>query len=433
MLDLNPQFDRALDLLNSTKKPVFLTGNAGTGKSTLLKHFRENTNKNVVVLAPTGVAAVNVDGQTIHSFFGFGIGITPERAFSSSKSSKLVEILKNMDTLVIDEISMVRADLLDCIDQAIKKALNLKKNAIPFGGIQVVFIGDLYQLPPVVLGHENERFSTEYKSPYFFDAKCLSGFNMETVQLQKIYRQEDLAFIDVLNKIRNGVAQNEDFAVVNTQLIEKVGGFSDDIPSVTLTTTNKSANEENESRLKRLDAEQFIFNAQITGDFKESHFPTDRELRLKEGSQVMMLNNDKEGRWVNGTVGRIKSIKKDLLVVVFDEPEKARSRELAIDRFEWEVKAHEWNENKKKMELKTLGTFSQFPLRLAWAITIHKSQGKTFDRAVVDMGFGAFAHGQVYVALSRCKSLEGLRLVKNIVPRHIMIDARVNEFHSSTV
>ena len=425
-MELNAEFKAALQKLNKTNRSIFITGNAGTGKSTLLKHFQTTTKKRVVVLAPTGVSALNVGGQTIHSFFGFPPGITPEKAAREKPSKNLLKILENLDTLVIDEVSMVRADLMDCIDIALRRFLGVHE---PFAGVQMVFIGDLHQLPPIVMPDERERFKTEYLSPYFFDAKVFLETQFDFTHLKKIYRQEDQDFINVLNKIRVNAASNWDLDILNANVLKNAEAFQKtDHDHITLTTTNKAADAINALRLERLKSREETYHAEFSGEFERRNHPTLSELKLKEGAQIMMLNNDMEGRWVNGSIGKITKISfdagsgEDLLhVEIEDETYKVKPHT-------WELHKYSWNEEKNELDQETIGAFRQYPLRLAWAITIHKSQGKTFDKVVIDLGRGAFAHGQVYVALSRCRSLGGLLLQKPIQPKHIWSNRRVKAF-----
>jgi len=430
-IELNEQFEQALQHLNKTNRSLFITGNAGTGKSTLLTHFKKNTKKKVVVLAPTGVSALNVKGQTIHSFFGFPPNITPEKVRREKASQTLLAILKNLDVMVIDEVSMVRADLMDCIDEALRRFLDTSE---PFGGVQMVFIGDLHQLPPVVAGdEERERFRTEYASPYFFDAKVFENSDFDFLELKKIYRQKDGEFLNILNKIRINKVTAWDLDTLNARVLADPKEFHNtDHSYITLTTTNKAANEINQLRLERLKSWPEVYKAEYSGEFEARNHPTLANLELKKGAQIMMLNNDMEGRWVNGSIGKITKIEYDTggagdALHVQLEGKKGI---VVVERYTWELHKYYWDAEKNEMEMDTIGKFKQYPIRLAWAVTIHKSQGKTFDKVVVDIGKGAFAHGQVYVALSRCRSMEGLLLQKPIQSRHIWSNQRIDMFHS---
>lgn len=423
-IDLNPQFQKALGLMENSRKNIFLTGRAGTGKSTLLNHFRNTTKKKVVVLAPTGVAALNVRGQTIHSFFKFKPNITLQKVKGTYKKNDSKNLYAKIETIVIDEISMVRSDLLDCID----KFLQLNRfSSEPFGGVQMVFIGDLYQLPPVVTSSEREIFQTHYASQYFFDAKVFGQLQIEFIELEKVYRQKDDEFINLLNAVRNNSATEEHLAQINKRYDPK---YVADPKSLTiyLTTTNDLADTINNQQLALLKQKQFIYHGLVTGSFEKNSLPTDIELSLKAGSQIMMLNNDSLGRWVNGTIGKIIDIEKDedgedLIIVQFGD-----GSIWAVTPFTWELFQFSFDQKKSSLVSETVGTFTQFPLRLAWAVTIHKSQGKTFDNVVIDIGRGTFVHGQLYVALSRCTSFEGIVLKQPIAKRHIFMDWKVVKF-----
>ncbi|MBU0952650.1 MAG: AAA family ATPase [Elusimicrobia bacterium] len=410
--------------MENTGKNLFVTGKAGTGKSTLLQYFRLNTQKKVVVLAPTGVAALNVNGETIHSFFGFKPGITIKKVDKLKRKNS--GIYQEIDAIIIDEISMVRADLLDCVNLFLR--LKGRDSSRAFGGVQMIFIGDLYQLPPVVKDEEKEMMRMHYESPYFFDAKVFEYFSMEFIELGKIYRQEDENFISLLNSIRNNSISYKQIATLNERLgfeftkeLEK--GFA-----VHLTTTNKMALEINNERLNELGAEVATYQAQVSGDFNDKSYPTDYELKVGRGAQIMMLNNDSSGRWVNGSVGKIVDIRpsNDGMDVILVELANGRTEEVLPHV--WEVLHYKLNENTHTIDTETAGTFTQHPMKLAWAITIHKSQGKTFDRVIIDIGTGTFAHGQMYVALSRCVSLEGVSLKKPIKKSHILMDWKIREF-----
>lgn len=427
-IEINPDFARALDLLENTQKNLFITGKAGTGKSTLLQYFREHTAKNIVVLAPTGVAALNVKGQTIHSFFHFPPHITVQAVAKSPPSKKLKEMLGKIDAIVIDEVSMVRADLMDCIDTVLRFC---RKKQEPFGGLQMIFIGDLYQLPPVVSGIEERKlFQTHYKSPYFFDSKALENLEMEFMELGKIYRQKDQDFIDLLNKIRNSSVDRGDIAKLNSRLNPNfdsghtLKGFY-----ITLTTTNASADILNHEKLSKLKGKPKTYYGTITGKFDNTHLPTTMKLEVKAGAQIMLLNNDSGKRWVNGSIGKIVEIEsdpdlgEDVLIIQLND-----GKVVKVTPHTWEIFRYFFNKEAGHLDVEVVGSFTQYPLRLAWAVTIHKSQGKTFDNVVVDLGKGSFVQGQVYVAISRCTSFEGLVLKKPIHEKHIWVDYRIMRF-----
>lgn len=419
-LELTSEFRRALDLLERGAHNLFITGRAGTGKSTLLQQFRAVTRKNVVVLAPTGVAAVNVGGQTIHSFFGFKPDITPDRVKKVSNSKQ--ELYKKIDTVIIDEISMVRADLLDAVARFL--ALNGKTSRRPFGGAQMVLFGDLYQLSPVVQSREEELFHSYYESPYFFSAKSFEDLGLEWIDLSKVFRQTDVAFLEILNRIRNGTVLDEDLARLNARLREEIELESLD-DYVFLTTTNDGASAINRHQLHRIPSKKYSFTAEVTGSFDAKSFPTQCELELKEGAQVMLLNNDSLGRWINGTIARIKKIdaRKERLIVTLPD-----SSEEEVKAYRWDMFHFELDKTSRRLIPVSVGQFVQFPVRLAWAITIHKSQGLTFDKVVLDLSRGTFAHGQLYVALSRLRTLAGLILTRPVKRGHILLDRRIQKF-----
>lgn len=421
-IDLNPQFQRALDIMEKTRKNVFITGRAGTGKSTLLNYFCDQTAKKAVILAPTGVAAVNVGGQTIHSFFGFKPDVTPSSIRRKVKDEKK-NLYKKLETIVIDEISMARADLLDCVDRFLR--LNGPTEKLPFGGIQMIFIGDLYQLPPVVSGQEKEIFRGHYTTPYFFGAKVFDELDMEFVELEKIYRQKDGEFIRLLNAIRNRSVTDDDLALLNRRVDPEFSAPPDDF-FICLTSTNEQANRINDEQIARLKGKTYTFHGLVEGDFGKEYLPTQVELKLKKGAQIMLLNNDAYGRWVNGTVGKMTGVKKDE-----DEEEVIIARldngmRVEIAPYTWELFRLALKDGELTSEV--VGSFTQYPVRLAFAVTIHKSQGKTFERAVIDVGRGTFAHGQMYVALSRCTTLDGIVLKKPIRKSHILMDWQVVKF-----
>lgn len=424
-IEINAEFKKALEVMEHTSKNVFITGKAGTGKSTLLDYFRAHTHKKVVVLAPTGVAALNVKGETIHSFFRFKPDITLQKI--KKHSGKRGRIFKEIDAIIIDEISMVRSDLLDCVDKFLR--LNAADSKQPFGGIQMIFIGDLYQLPPVVTSREKDIFRSHYQSQYFFDAAVFLQFPMELIELEKIYRQKDEKFIGLLNAIRNNSITDDDLTLLNSRLGADLTTGGSPGYTVHLGTTNKTAAEINAQHLNRLKTKIHTYSAKIEGDFKEYSYPTDSELRLAVGAQVMLLNNDAAGRWVNGSLGEITRIK-------FNQEINADSISVRLTEgnieeilpFSWEIFHFNFDEKTSLIEAETVGSFTQYPLKPAWAITIHKSQGKTFERVIIDMGRGAFAHGQTYVALSRCRSFEGISLVRPLRKSDILMDRRVVRF-----
>jgi ATP-dependent DNA helicase PIF1 len=427
-LEINEQFQQALDLMENTGRHVFITGKAGTGKSTLLNYFRKVTRKRIAVLAPTGVAALNVQGQTIHSFCGFRPDISLDKVKKKTQKDKdRPSIYKKLDTIIIDEISMVRADLLDCVEKFLR--LNGPQPKKHFGGIQMIFIGDLYQLPPVVTTAEKNIFRLQYDSPYFFSSQIFMDpkFKMEFVELEKIYRQTEEDFIALLNAIRNRSTTDADIVHLNRNCLPDFIPPEEDL-YLYLTSTNDQAFRQNQEKLKRLSGKGYTYQGLIEGDFDKSAFPTDQVLELKAGSQVMLLNNDPLGRWVNGSIGKVSKIvhqtgEEDVIRV-----ELPGNLTVPVTPYTWKIFRFAFDEKAGKIYSEPVGSFTQYPLKLAWAITIHKSQGKTFDRVVIDIGRGTFAHGQVYVALSRCTSLQGIVLRQPIRKQHILMDWRVVQF-----
>ncbi len=424
-IEINPKFAEVLELLEHTNKNLFITGRAGTGKSTLLEYFRDKTAKNLAVLAPTGVAAINVRGQTIHSFFGFKPDITVEKVKSSFRNREKKELYKKLDILIIDEISMVRADLLDCVDQFLRQ--NGKQPDRPFGGTRVVFLGDLYQLPPIVSRDEYELFHQEYASPYFFDATAMGNFPLTMIELETIYRQSDPEFIALLNAVRGGSIGQEQLSQLNYRhdpdFTPPVNKFY-----LRLTTTNAKAEIINQSQLDLAVGEEVVFDGVTTGGFDNRALPAPSQLRLKVGAQVMLVCNDRLKRWVNGTMGKIEkfSTEKGFNKVVGVRLDSGEFVE--VTPYTWEMFKFVYNEASGKIDSQSVGSYTQYPLILAWAVTIHKAQGKTFERLIVDFDRGTFAHGQAYVALSRCTSLAGLVLTQPLQTRHLILDRRVVEF-----
>ncbi|WP_028842789.1 AAA family ATPase [Thermodesulfovibrio yellowstonii] len=422
-LDLNEEFVKAFHLAENTEKNLFITGKAGTGKSTFLNYFRENTTKNIAVIAPTGVAAVNVKGQTIHSFFNFKPDITLHKV--KEIKPKNPNLYKKLDCIVIDEISMVRADILDCIDSFLKiHGPNKKKS---FGGIQMIFIGDLYQLPPVVTSKEKGVFKELYKTPYFFSSNVFQKCDFEFIELEKVYRQSDIAFLEILNSIRNNTVTDEIIEKLNQKVNPDFNPSEDDF-YIYLTTTNKMAEEVNFDKLSRIKNKEFKYYGFVDGEFSEQDLPTSQELILKVDAQVMLLNNDSKGRWINGDIGKIveintKKAEPDVILV-----ELTNGEIVEVTPFTWEMYEFYYDKNRKKILTDVIGRFTQYPLKLAWAITIHKSQGLTFDKVLLDIGRGTFSHGQLYVALSRCRSLEGLILKKPVYPKNVLLDRRIVKF-----
>jgi len=426
-IEINSQFHEAYKLITESNKHVLIVGKAGTGKSTFLNYLRAQSKKNLAVLAPTGVAAVNVNGMTIHSFCKFSINVTLEKVRRYNAKSEVRAVLKHLHTIVVDEISMVRADLLDCLDKFLR--LNGPKPLQIFGGIQMVFIGDLYQIPPVVKRDLAHFFTSHYKSPYFFSAQVFveHGHNFELVEFEKIYRQADIKFINILNAIRNNTVNIEHLRVLNLRLQPE---FQPNVTEfwVHITGTNDAVKRVNDAKLDMLKHEGKKYLAELSGDINNESFPADTELMLKVGAQVMLVNNDSDGRWVNGSIGQITRIKSDR-ASAYDEIFVLLSsgEEVRVLPHSWDVFKYEVDKEAHALTTKKIGSFTQYPLRLAWAITVHKSQGKTFDRVIVDLGT-TFTPGQMYVALSRGTSLEGLILKKPVTNKNIFIDRRIVNF-----
>ncbi len=415
ILSLNDEQHYVLDRLNNLKGVIFLTGKAGTGKSTLFNLFNRISQKKTVVLAPTGVAAVNVGGQTIHSFFKFPPGFISIKDYKPIKSS----LLKKIELIVIDEISMVRADLLDHIDQLLRISAH---NNLPFGGIPMLWIGDLYQLPPIVsTPEEKEIFQKNYESPYFFSSKVMKEISeFELIELSQVFRQDEQAFIRLLNSIRVNEIDHDDLDEINLRHCNIE--YDNEVPIITLCTTNAIANQINQTELQKIQEEAKIFLARIKGQVSVSQYPVDQQLILKKGAQVMSIKNAADKSYVNGSIGIIEDIKDDIITVKFPHLEKL----INLTYEAWDIIRYKAEGDELIKE--TIGNFEQIPIRLAWAVTIHKSQGKTFDRVIIDFGRGTFESGQAYVALSRCRSLNTLYLKQKINWRDIQTDERVTEF-----
>ena len=423
-------FEIAERYVNCTGRSVFLTGKAGTGKTTFLKHIAQSTLKRFVILAPTGVAAINAGGSTIHSFFQLPLCPylpdvpelvteyqTPEKYRSLRKERQ--KLIRTLDLLIIDEISMVRADLLDAVDATLRRYRN---NDMPFGGVQLLMIGDAQQLSPVVKEHERPYMEKVYPSPYFFYSKALQKLSYVTIELQKVYRQKDAEFLELLNAVReNRVTQS-----VLDALNSRLHAYEDDGQTIRLTTHNAQSDSVNMRKLDELPGEQRMFEADVEGDFPENIYPADNVLILKEGAQVMFIRNDSEGEYYNGKIGKVLSIKSNGTVEV--EPADG-GLPIWVSPVEWENIQYTLNEDGEIVP-SVVGKFRQLPLRVAWAITIHKSQGLTFDRVIIDAG-AAFAFGQVYVALSRCRSLEGISLESPVRMSGICSDGFVAAFNAS--
>jgi ATP-dependent exoDNAse (exonuclease V) alpha subunit len=421
-LILNRDFVYALERMEKSNDLLFVTGRAGTGKSTLLQLFRQTTNKKIVVLAPTGVAALNVKGQTIHSFFGFPPRLIDPRR--DIKKRRYRQLYQKLDTIVIDEISMVRADMLDNIDYFLRLH---RDDPRPFGGVQMVFFGDLFQLPPVVASEvEKQLFRTTYESPYFFSAKVIQPpVSMEMIELNTVYRQENRHFLRLLEGIRLNRLDYDDLEDLNARHLpeEPNPEFA-----ITLSARNARVDAINKEGLEAIPFPAKTFLAKVNGNFPDRLFPTDALLHLKLNAQVMFLRNDPDKKYVNGTIGKVVKMEDDAITVLVEDDNK--SEEVKVERHEWEILRYKLDEQKpNEIGTESLGSFKQFPLRLAWSVTIHKAQGKTFDKVIIDLGRGAFEHGQTYVALSRCRTLDGVILRQALRPQDVITDERIVTFY----
>lgn len=428
----NKEFQDALQLITHTRQSVFLTGKAGTGKSTFLKYICNHTRKKYVVLAPTGIAAINAGGVTLHSFFKLpfrpmlpddpDLSLSHGRIFEFFKYPKEKrKIIAEVDLIIIDEISMVRADIIDCVDRILRVYSGNMR--LPFGGKQLLFVGDVFQLEPVVPSDQKEILSLFYASPFFFSARVFKDINLVPIELQKVYRQTDPVFINVLDRIRNNAARKQELDTLNGRYFPSFEPQNEDM-YITLATRRDQVDFINEKKLAELPGEEYVSMGKIEGDFPESSLPTQLNLSIKEQAQVIFIDNDYERRWVNGTIGMVSGIDENGNVYVLLES----GVEHLVEPTSWRNYKYKYNEKERRIEEEIVGTFEQLPIRLAWAITVHKSQGLTFSRVVVDLTGGVFAGGQTYVALSRCTSLEGLVLKSTISSRDIFIRKEIVEF-----
>lgn len=422
----NPQLELAFDYVRHTHKNIFLTGKAGTGKTTFLHQIKQESSKRMVVVAPTGVAAINAGGMTIHSFFQLPFGpYLPGSAQDPSRqrrfSGEKIRLIQSLDLLVIDEISMVRADVLDGIDDVLRRYRDRSK---PFGGVQLLMIGDLHQLPPVVKDEEWNLLREHYQTVYFFGSHALRGTDPVSIELKHIYRQSDTTFIDLLNKVRDNKIDEDVLATLNSRYIAHFQPTAEE-PYITLTAHNASAQQINSEKLSEINQPQQTFKAVVKDDFPNYAFPADEILECKKDAQVMFVKNDlaREKRFYNGKIGKITGFREGVIIVRCP----GDGEDIEVVPAEWSNVKYTLNEKTKEVEEQLLGTFTQYPLKLAWAITIHKSQGLTFERAIIDAQ-AAFAHGQVYVALSRCKSFEGIVLRSKIIPSSVRTDYVVKNY-----
>jgi len=445
-IQFNEIFNKAVSFVFHTQCPLFLTGKAGTGKTTFLRYIRQHCPKKMAVTAPTGVAAINAGGTTLHSLFHLPFGTylrdyplrwddddrhiyNRQRLLSKVKfNGERRRLLQELELLIIDEVSMLRADMLDAIDDILK---SVRRDMRPFGGVQLLFIGDLYQLPPVVKQQEWSLLKTSYNSPFFFEAKAISELQLIQLELKTIFRQKDSRFIDLLNSIRNNSCSDNQIRLLNSHY-KPSGEKLEHGSYITLCSHNAQADHINQQELARLSGKSIVLDAKVKGDYAESAFPTESSLQVKIGAQVMFIRNDKglDKRFYNGKIGIIDYISKDLNEISICFPEEGTS--IDVEREEWRNVKYNYDKAEDKIQEETLGTFSQFPIRLAWAVTIHKSQGLTFEKAIIDAG-AAFAPGQVYVALSRLKSLDGLYLRSPIQLSNIFTNPQVVDFSRKVI
>lgn len=423
----NEDISRAWEIIESTNTNLFLTGKAGTGKTTFLRRLREESAKRIVVVAPTGIAAINANGVTIHSFFQLSFApFIPNAKYKSKEAQNKfgknkIKMIQSIDTLVIDEISMVRADLLDAVDSVLKR---FRKNKLPFGGVQMVMIGDLGQLAPVAKDEDWQMLSRYYDTPYFFSSHALQDTRYAIIELKHVYRQSDKLFVDILNKVRDNLADENTLKVLNSRYIPNFQPNASE-GYIRLTTHNAQAQRINDKQLAMLPYEEFTYNAEIKGKYPEMLFPTDQTLHLKKGAQVMFVKNDSSAakRFYNGMIGTVTAIGSNGFEVMPNGMEMS----IDVEMETWENTRYVLDEKTKEITEEVEGTFKQFPVKTAWAITVHKSQGLTFDRAIIDVQF-AFTHGQTYVALSRCRTLEGMVLSAPLPRTAIIRDTAVDQY-----
>ena len=406
---LNDQFQEIISLFEKSSKNIFITGKAGTGKSSLIRYLKNNTKKNLVLLAPTAIAALNINAKTIHSFFNFPFHIITTEDIKKHYNKRLIN---KIDTMLIDEASMLRPDIMDAIDLTLQVT---RENKQPFGGIQMVLVGDLYQLPPVITNDEIEIMSSLYPDGYFFfNSNVFKNISISKFELTKVYRQDDQKLINLLDKVRNASLDEDDLLSFNKRIVDRDWTVPEEV--LTLSTNNSKVNSINASNLKNIDSKEYVYNADIEGKYTGA--PVDTELKIKVGAQVMLVKNGEN--WVNGTLAIIDSLSKDEIHI------KIKDEVYKLEKEKWEK--FEYKISNNKIIPSVSATFIQYPLKLAWAATIHKCQGQTFDKVMIDMDYGAFAHGQTYVALSRVVSLDGLFLRKPLQTEDFIFNPIIKEF-----
>lgn len=426
----NLEMQYLLQLVEETNRNIFLTGRAGTGKSSLLRHVSAHTKKEHVILAPTGISALNAGGQTIHSFFRLPFSpIPPSDKELLRNSLKRIrkeqrKLINKLELIIIDEVSMVRADIVDAINYLLRVIRGLMST--PFGGVQMLFVGDLFQLEPVVTRGETEIINRFYTTPFFYGAAAFDTQKPLLIELNKVYRQTDRTFVSILDHIRTGNTSDQDVALLNERSRQNAALASSSDFNITLTSRRDRAMAINESQLAELESKKSEFKGSVSGEFPESSLPTDLVLALKEGAQVMFIANDPNHEWVNGTLGRYLGANEEF---GFIEVALEDGRECQVEPYTWENKRYSLNEENNTIEEEVIGRFTQYPLRLAWAITIHKSQGLTFDHATIDFSDGTFAAGQAYVALSRCRSLEGMNLLRPFRKQDVITRSSIIEYY----